>query len=399
MDALEGLTVLDLTSHIAGPYAAKLLADLGARVIKVERPGGDPARRLGPFLHDEPGADRGATHQFLNTNKESIVLDLRRAEGREAMYRLAAVADLVVQNFSPRQEEELGTSYEAIRAKADISVLSMTNFGRSGPYRDFRLSDTVLFAMGGEMFSHGTLGREPLKLGGSAALLQCGAMGAVAAMGAVHARDAYGISQHVDLSLFDTQINNIDRRSSAILAFRFSGRLQERAPGSSAGIAGGIYPTADGYVEVTATSGLYWQRFVAMVDDAFREPKWADPAFMMSPAAKEEADAIVYPWMLTRTKLEVWAEARKAHAMVAPVFTAMDIVNDPVFRERGLWTEVHHAVLGTLPMFGRPYIFEKTPWRIRQAAPMLGEHTDAVLAGAGYAAAEIARLKEAGAAA
>lgn len=187
LDALEGLTVLDLTSHIAGPYAAKLLADLGARVIKVERPGGDPARRLGPFLHDEPGANRGATHQFLNTNKESIVLDLRRAEGREAMYRLAAVADLVVQNFSPRQEEELGTSYEAIRAIADISVLSMTNFGRSGPYRDFRLSDTVLFAMGGEMFSHGTLDREPLKLGGAAALLQCGAMGAVAAMGAVHA--------------------------------------------------------------------------------------------------------------------------------------------------------------------------------------------------------------------
>ncbi|MBA4180642.1 MAG: hypothetical protein C0506_08655 [Anaerolinea sp.] len=397
LDALEGLTVLDLTSQIAGPYATKLLADMGARVIKVEKPGGDAARSLGPALHDQPGTERSATYQFLNTNKESVVLDLKNEAGREALYRIARLADMVVQSFSPAQEERLGTTYEALRARADVSVLSMTNFGHTGPYRDYKLSDTVVFAMGGEMFSHGLLDREPLKLGGTAALLQCGAMGAVAAMGAVHAKEVHGVSQHVDLALFDTQINSIDRRSAAILAYRFSGRLQERAAGPSAGVAGGIYPTADGYVEVTATSGSYWLRFVEMIDDdALRGPKWLDPAFAMSPAAKEEADAIVYPWMLTRTKLEVWAEARRAHAMVAPVLTAMDLANDPVFRERGLWTEVHHKILGTLPMFGRPYVFEKTPWRIRQAAPMLGEHTDGVLAEAGYPAAEISRMKSQG---
>lgn len=400
MDALQGLTVLDLTSHIAGPYATKLLADLGARVLKVERPGGDSSRLLGPFLGDQPGSERSATYQFLNTNKESLVLDLKTGAGREALYRTAGLVDLVVQGLSPNQQEQLGTTYEAIRARADVPVLSMTNFGRSGPYRDYKLSDTVVFAMGGEMFSHGTLDREPLKLGGTAALLQCGAMGAVAAMGAVHAKDAHGVSQHVDLALFDTQINSIDRRAAAILAFRFSGRLQERAQGSSTGVVGGIYPTADGYVEVTATAGNYWLRFVEMVDDnALRDPKWLDPAFTMSPAAKEEADAVVYPWMLSRTKLEVWAEARRAHAMVAPLFSATDLVNDPVFRERGLWTEIHHAVLGTLPMLGRPYLFEKTPWRIRNAAPMLGEHTDSVLAEAGYSNPEIVAMKAQGVAA
>lgn len=400
LDALEGLTVLDLTSHIAAPYSTKMLADMGARVIKVERPGGDSARRLGPFLGDQPGPERSGTYQFLNTNKESIVLDLTQEQGRETVYRLASRCQLVVVGLSPRQSARLGVTYEELRARTAASVVQVTNFGSSGPYRDYRLSDTVLFAMGGEMYSHGTLDRAPLKLGGTAALLQCGAMAGVAAMAAAQAQEVDGVSQRAELALFDTQINSIDRRSAAILAFRFSGRIQERPAGGSAGIVGGIYPTADGYVEVTASFGNYWQRFVEMVDDdALRDPKWSQPTIVLDPGAKEEADGIVYPWMLSRTKLEVWAEARRAHAMVAPLFTATDVFEDPVFRERGLWTEVEHATLGKFPMLGRPYVFEKTPWRLRQPAPMLGQHTDALLGEAGYSAGEIAAMRRAGVAA
>ena len=400
LDALEGLTVLDLTSHIAGPYSTKLLADLGARVIKVERPGGDSARSLGPFLGDQPGTDRSGTYQFLNTNKESVVLDLRHGEGREALYRLAGLCQLVVIGLSPRQSAQCGVTYQQLRERTAASVVEITNFGSTGPYRDYQLSDTVLFAMGGEMYSHGTLDRAPLKLGGTAALLQSGAIGAVAAMGAVHAQEVHGVSQRVELALFDTQINSIDRRSAAILGFRFSGRVQQRPPGSSSGIVGGIYPTADGYVEVTASFGNYWQRFVEMLDDdALRDPKWLDPATAMDPAAKEEADSIVYPWMLSRTKHEVWTEARRAHAMVAPLFTGSDVFHDQTFNERGLWTEVEHHVLGRFPMLARPYVLEKTPWRLRHPAPTLGQHTDALLGEAGYSAGEIAALRQAGAAA
>jgi crotonobetainyl-CoA:carnitine CoA-transferase CaiB-like acyl-CoA transferase len=396
--ALGGATVLDLTSHIAGPYTTKLLADLGARVIKVERPGGDPARQLGPFLGDIPGPDRSATYQFLNTNKESIVADLKRPGGREVLRRLAAKADLVVTTAQPKVAEKLGLDYETLGGLTKAPVLSITNFGQSGPYRDYRLSDTVLFAMGGEMWSHGLADREPLKLGGTAALLQCGAMGAIAALGAIHAWEVHGTGQQVDLALFDVQINNVDRRSSAILSYRFSGRLQTRPENASSGIVGGVYPVADGYVEVTATPGNYWNRFVEMVDDdALRDPKWSNPLIALDPSAKEEADAIVYPWMLTRTRQEVWAEARRARAMAAPIYSGIDIADDPVFRERGLWTEVEHAVLGTFPMLSRPYIFEKTPWRIRSAAPMLGEHTDHILAAEGYDAEAIRALREEGA--
>ena len=159
MDALESLTVLDFTSHIAGPYATKLLADLGARVIKVERPGGDPSRRLGPWLADEPGIERSGTYQFLNTNKESIVLDLKKERGREIARDLVRKADLVVFAYPPAVAERLGLTYDTVKQWKDIPVLSITNFGFSGPYRDYRLSDTVLFAMGGEMWSHGTADR------------------------------------------------------------------------------------------------------------------------------------------------------------------------------------------------------------------------------------------------
>jgi len=385
MDALEGLTVLDFTSHIAGPYTTKLLADLGARVIKVERPGGDCARALGPWLADTPGIERSGTYQFLNTNKESIVIDLERPEAAGIIERLVAMADLVVSAFPPLVAERLGVTHARVAAAKEVPFLWMTNFGSSGPYRDYRLSDTVLYAMGGEMFSHGTADREPLKLGGTAALLQCGAMGAVAALGAVTAYETSGCGQLVELSLFETQINSVDRRSSAILGWRFSGRINARPPAAGGGIASGVFMCADGHVEVTASPGPYWERFVRMIDDpVLLEPRWQSPAVQMDPHAKEEADAIIIPWMLSHTRREVWAAARRQHAIVSPVFTGKDLFDDPVFRERGLWTDVEHAALGRFPMLGRPYMFEKTPWRIRRAAPVLGGDTRSVLIDAGY---------------
>ncbi|MFN0147769.1 MAG: CaiB/BaiF CoA transferase family protein [Dehalococcoidia bacterium] len=393
MDALEGITVLDFTSHIAGPYATKLMADLGARVVKVERPGGDVSRGLGPFRGETPGIERSGTYQFLNTNKESIVLDLKRPEAREVVGRLTAMADLVVMSFPPAVARRLGLGYDEIKAWKDVPVVRITNFGQAGPYRDYRLSDTVLYAMGAEMWSHGTLDREPLKIGGTAALLQCGAMAAVAALGALTAYEVHGIGQAVDLPLFDTQINCVDRRSSAILAYRFSGRVNARPAASGAGLAGGIYPVADGYVEVTASAGNYWARFAAMIGDpVLTSPEWNTPVKQADPAAREQADAIVYPWMLSRTRMEVWEAARKEHALVAPLLTGEDIFHDPVFRERGLWTEVEHATLGTFPMLGRPYVLSETPWRIRRPAPMLGEHTRPLLSEAGFDGGTAARL-------
>ncbi len=380
MDALEGLTVLDFTSHIAGPYATKLLADLGARVIKVERHGGDIARTRGPWLNDEPGPERSATYQFLNTNKESIVVDLKQPAAGEVVEALVAMSDIAVLGWPPAVRDRLGLGYGAIRAIKDIPVVDITNFGNSGPYRDYRLSETVLYAMGAEMFSHGIADREPLKLGGTAALVHCGAMAAVAALGAVHAYEVHGIGQHVEVPLFEAQVNNVDRRSSSIVAYQFTGRVNTRPLGAGGGLVAGVHPCADGFVEITAAGGEYWKRFAEMLGDpVLQEPRWLVPGITADPEVRAELDGIVYPWLLSRTRLEIWQAARRARALVAPLFSALDLRDDPVFRERGLWTEVEHAVLGCFPMLGRPYILEKTPWRVRHAAPMLGEHTRAVL--------------------
>ena len=394
MNALEGLTVLDFTSHIAGPFCTRLLAGMGARVIKVERPGSDTCRFLPPFKDDQPGPDRGALFHYLNADKESVVVDLRAEASRGVVSRLLALADVVVTASSPAQETALGIDYATLSAVKDVPVVSLTNFGHEGPYRDYTLSDTVLYAMGAEMYSHGLEDREPLKLGGTAALLQCGAMAAVAAMGAITAYEIQGIGQLVDVPLFDAQVNNTDRRNSAIMAWRFSGRIQRRAAGAGAGLAGGIYPVSDGFVEVTASAGNYWRRFVEMVnDDALRDPKWENPMTAMNPAAKEEADAIVYPWMLSHTRGEAWEAAREARAMLAPLYTGLDIWQDENFRSRGFWTEIEVPELGTLPMLGRPFILPDSPWRVDRAAPSPGQHTDQVLADAGFTTGEVSSLR------
>jgi crotonobetainyl-CoA:carnitine CoA-transferase CaiB-like acyl-CoA transferase len=224
-------------------------------------------------------------------------------------------------------------------------------------------------------------------------LVQCGGLAAIAGLGAVHAWELHRTAQLVDVPLLNGQLNNVDRRSASILAFRFSARVQGRGLGVG-GIAGGVYEVADGYVEVTAAGGNYWQRFVEMIDDdGLRDPIFANPATAATPEAKERADAVVYPWMLTHTRAEIWARARTAHAMVAPLFDAVDLFHDTNLRERGYWDEIKHAELGKLPMIGRPYILGQTPWELRRPAPRLGEHTDAILSELGYGNAECAALR------
>ena len=169
---LNDVRVLDLTQHIAGPYATKLFADFGADVIKIERPGGDPSRRLGPYKGGEPHPEKSGTFFYFNTNKRSVVLDLKDERGREAFWRLLESADLVVESFRPGVMDDLGIGFDAIHErKTDVPLVSITNFGQVSPYRDYKGSDLVLYAFAGEMFSTGLLEREPVKMYGTAALV------------------------------------------------------------------------------------------------------------------------------------------------------------------------------------------------------------------------------------
>ena len=184
--ALTALKVLDFTHYVAGPYCTKLLADYGADVIKVEPPSGDGARQIGPFPNDVPHPEQSGLFLHLNTNKRSIVINLKGHGAADLICSLASWADVVVESFRPGVAERLGVGYEQLSAvNPRLIYTSISNFGQTGPYRDYKGSEIVFYGMGGEMHSTGLADREPLKLGGNVGLYQAGAVAAVATMGAI----------------------------------------------------------------------------------------------------------------------------------------------------------------------------------------------------------------------
>lgn len=398
MQALDDVVVLDLTQHIAGPYATKLMADFGADVIKVEKPGGDIARMLSPFQGGTPDGERSGLFFFLNTNKRSVVLDLTTGAGRSALAALAAKADIVLESFRPGTLERLGIGYDFFRAiKPELPVISITNFGQTGPYRDYRLTELVLYALAGEMYTMGMTDREPVKMAGTAGLFESGASTAVASMGAFFASKRHGIGQHVDISLAETHFGGVDRRHATAIAYQYSGRKSQRAAGASSGMPSGIYPCGDGWVDFT-NAVLHWDRVkVMLAGEDWMDPAWDDPMQRINPDVIEVFNANFLGWCVERSKREVWAAAREAKVMCAPLFTVEDLFGDEHFRGRGFWQEVEHSALGKVTIPGRPLIMPKGGWAIRRPAPLLGQHTEEVLREAGLDATTIAEVLKEGA--
>jgi len=392
LQALDNVRVLDLTHHIAGPYATKLLADFGADVIKVERPGGDIARRLPPFQGGEPHPERSGLFFYLNTNKRSVVLDLRTEAGKHALAALAKSADIVVESFAPGTLDALGAGYSFFREiKPELPVVSISNFGQDGPYRDFKLSELTLYAFAGEMYSMGETDREPEKMAGTAALFESGSAAAVGIMGALFASKRHGIGQHVDISLAETHFGGVDRRHATAIAFQFSGRKTLRLASHGGGMPQGIYPCADGYVDFT-NAGLRPDRIADMLDHAewLNDPRFNDPMQRLDPAVIEEWNAHFLVWCIERTKREIWQEARRAKVMCGPMFTMEDLFTDEHFRSRGFWARADHPELGEVTIPGRPFQMQRGGWELRRAAPLLGQHTVEVLREAGLSPDAIA---------
>lgn len=385
MQALDDITVLDLTQHIAGPYATRLMADYGADVIKVEPPSGDLARQLGPFKDDVRDPERSGLFFFLNCNKRSVVLDLHQPQARDALAKLAARADVVVESFAPGTLARLGISWEWLQAaNPRASLVQISNFGQDGPYRDYRLSELTLYGFAGEMYSMGLTSREPVKMAGTAALFESGSATVVAIMGALFAAKQHGIAQRVDISLAETHFGGVDRRHATAIGFQFSGRKSGRSDAVAGGMPNGIYPCADGYVEF-AVAGTRPDRVLDMLGfpDWALEERFQDPLAATRPDVVEEWNARFLEWCTARTKREVWAEARRAKVLCGPLFNVQDTYEDEHFRGRGLWTSIEHPEMGTVEMPGRHLQMSEGGWELRRPAPLLGQHTREVLAEAG----------------
>jgi crotonobetainyl-CoA:carnitine CoA-transferase CaiB-like acyl-CoA transferase len=399
--ALADLRVLDLTHHIAGPYCTKLLADYGADVIKIERPdGGDPARRYGPFPHDEPHPEKSALFLHLNTNKRGITLNLKTSAGKELVAELVRRVDVVVENFSPRVMPRLGLAYDTLeRLNPRLVMTSISNFGQSGPYRDYKAQDILIYAMGGPMHQTGVAEREPMKMAGNLMQYQGGTMAATATLVGVWGAQLQGFGQHIDVSLFETQAGSVDRRSTFLAAYAYAGETFPRqASGAQGLLPRGIYPCQDGYVCIHVTNE-WWPRLAQMLGrpDLLTDPKFATAAARLRVEHQGEFDAIFYPWLLTRTKQEIMERAQAARVLATAVNTPEDVLRDRHFQARGFFVEVDHPSAGRVTQPGPPFRMGETPWCIRRCAPHLGQHNEEVYGGVlGLSKEELMVLREQG---
>lgn len=365
-ELLSGLNVLDLIHYIAGPYCTRLLAGLGANIIKVERPGeGDPARQLPPFAQDIPGRERSGTFLWLNMGKQSVTLDLKSAAGIETFCQFVEAADVLVENFAPRVMPNLGLAYDHLRAiNPRLVMTSISNFGQSGPYRDYRAQDIVLFGMGGSMASRQSPYQEPLTMAGTPAQTMAGTAAFTATLGALHGARQTGRGQHVDVSIFEAMAS---AQTEELVAYAYLGRDQ---PSPALGL---IYACRDGHAMVVDQQPQQWRKITELIDrpDLASEPRLE--TMPLRRAHRELLDSHLGPWMKAQHKDDVYHAGQAAGIPSAFIATVADLVASPQIRSRGFIIEADHAEVGRLSYPGLPFHINGAAAQL-QAAPRLGEH-------------------------
>ncbi len=400
--ALANVKVLDLTWYISGPYCTKLLADYGADVIKVEKPGeGDPARMMKPFFKDERHIEKSGLFLYLNTNKRGITLNLKSDWGKNVIQKMVKDVDILVESFSPGVMERLGLgSEELLKINPQLVVTSISNFGQTGPYRDFKASELIIYGMGGSMNDSGLPDREPLQKGaGTPVLFSTGNMAALATMIALYQAKTDGIGQQIDFSLMEAQMESIDRRMSQLVTFQYNGEITPRTDRRARQVHPvGTDPCQDGWWDIAA-GGVQWPAVGKMMGlpELVDDPRWNSLAAWLEVGRADEFLAIFLPWSLEHTKKECVELGQGAGANCAPLNNMEEVLNDPHFRERGFWTEIEHPMTGKITYPGRPFLSQEMPWVIRRPAPLLGQHNQEVYRDwLGYSKSELAKQEKAG---
>lgn len=406
--ALAGIRAFDL-ADAKGQYCGKLLADLGADVIKVEPPGGDLTRNIGPFFQDEHLAEKSLFWFRFNTNKRSITLNLEHPEGRKILTRLIARTDIVIETYPPGYLDERGMGYLAMKEiNRGLILTSITAFGQSGPWKNYKASDIVALALGGDLYPCGWPDLPPLTIAGSQAYHQVSSQAASATLIALFHRLRTGEGQHIDVSMQQSMPVNLQ---ASTLVYENTGAIRKRVGNellqqaqSVPPAAQGIFPCKDGYIDIAQLSGItWWERFVEWLDAEgadgdLKEEKWQDPFFRSEPASVKHINDILGAFLRTRTKEEIFKSGQKRRVVIGPVNTPEDIAKDPYLLARSFFIPVDHEELGvTLPYIGPPYKLSGTPLAITRRAPLIGEHnSDIFEKELGITKKELIELKGAG---
>lgn len=395
--ALEHITVLDLTHMLSGPYGTMMLADLGARTIKVEPPGtGEGTRRL---LEKDPDYSRqgmGAYYLTLNRNKESVCIDLKSEAGRAVFLDLVRHADVVFDNFSVGVPKRLGIDHEALsKINPRIITCSVTGFGETGPDIHRPAFDQVVQAMGGGMSITGTPETGPMRSGIPIGDLGGGVFGTIGVLAAIAERERTGRGQHVDISMLDAQVSMLNYMATMYL---MSGIVPEGiGNGHFVHVPYNAFPTADGHVIVACIGDAFYERFAEFADiEELRNPDYLKQPVRF--AAKARIEALISEKFRTQSTA-YWVEKLEAARIpCGPVNNFAQSLNNPQVRARDMVKSVELKGGERVEMPGNPVKLSGTPAREFHRPPALGEHTDSVLSKLmGYDAERIAELRRQGA--
>ena len=393
--ALEGIKVLDLTHHIAGPWCTKLLADYGAEVIKVERPEGDPARRMPPFFHDQTGPENSLLFLYLNTSKRGVTLNLKSRQGRQMLQELAQEADLLVENFSPRVMPSLGLDYDTLHeVNPSLVMVSISNFGQTGLYRDYKATEIVEYALGGLMYIFGSHDREPLKHALNQAQFKAGTDGASAALIALYHQRLTGRGQHVDVSIQECIASTL---RDVVNNYTYTGAVRRRQPNHSGDLTR-LRAAADGYVLPNPGVGarVIWDEVAEFLEaPELKDAKFDNPSARLANA--EELGEMLDRIFQTKNKFEVFYAAHQQRFIYGVVQSPEEVLANDQYREREYWVDLEHPKLGTLKFPGAPFLMSDSPWQARQPAPTLGQHNRELFGqGLGLSDSDLAGLRAMG---
>jgi len=395
---LDGVKVVEFGNFISAPFCAKILADLGAEVIKIEDPRcGDSSRRAAPFLHDIPGLENSGLFQYLNMNKLGITLNPVAAIGAEIFSVLLKSADVFVENNPPKEMKQLGLTYRFVKEiNPRIVMTSITPFGQTGPYKDFQSCELVSAHIGGVGYismREGDISKEPIKLPAHLFNFQAGLSAAVATLSSIFRQSNTGLGEQLDVSEQESVIQNLN---SSIARYAYGGQIMART--DAAGHAPfHILPCKDGFICAAFVEEAEWRRFVEVMG----HPEWADNELFKDFASRakywDALKPLMVEWTMQYTEEEIYRRSQEKAVPLGAVRTAHQVLEDKQMAARQFFVDIESENTGKLTFPGVPYRFSEIQKEAPSPAPLLGQHNEDIYCGRlGYTKRDLNRLKEAG---